>query len=120
MGGGEGEGTRGEIKINSTLGWQRRRRAARAEEPPKQQKIRLCIWGPRAGARRGGYILDTYLRRIYCDFITLHRFPLFFRLSSKELNDLLSTTFQLDVTELWNNKKISYVKIPRTASDRSF
>jgi hypothetical protein len=37
-----------------------------------------------------------------------------------ELNDLLSTTYQLDVTELSNNKKISYIKVPRTASNRSF
>jgi hypothetical protein len=37
-----------------------------------------------------------------------------------ELNDLLSTTFQLDVTELSNNKKISYVKVPQTASNHSF
>jgi hypothetical protein len=36
-----------------------------------------------------------------------------------ELNDLLSTTYQRDVTELLNNKKISYVKVPRTTSDCS-
>jgi hypothetical protein len=37
-----------------------------------------------------------------------------------ELNDLLSTTFQLDVTELSSNQKISYIRVPRTTSDRSF
>jgi hypothetical protein len=37
-----------------------------------------------------------------------------------ELNDLLSTTFQLDVTELLSNKKISYIRVPRTTSNRSF
>ncbi len=37
-----------------------------------------------------------------------------------EFNDLLSTTYQLDVTELSNNKKISYIKVPWTASDCSF
>ncbi len=37
-----------------------------------------------------------------------------------KLNYLPSTTYQLYVTELSNNKMISYVKVPRTASDRSF
>ena len=37
-----------------------------------------------------------------------------------ELNDLLSTTFQLDVTELSSNQKISYIRVPQTSSDRSF
>ena len=36
-----------------------------------------------------------------------------------ELNDLLSTTYQLDVNGL-SNKRISYVRVPRTKSDRSF
>jgi hypothetical protein len=40
--------------------------------------------------------------------------------SMLSLIDLLSTTYQLDVTELSNNKKIFYVKVPRTTSDRSF
>ena len=36
-----------------------------------------------------------------------------------ELNDLVCTTYQLYVTELSNNTKISYVKVPRTASNCS-
>jgi len=36
-----------------------------------------------------------------------------------ELNDLLSTTYQLDVSGL-SNKRISHVRVPRTKSDRSF
>ena len=37
----------------------------------------------------------------------------------KELNELLSTEYQLDVNGISNNK-ISYVRVPRTQSDRSF
>ena len=36
-----------------------------------------------------------------------------------ELNELLSTEYQLDVNGISNNK-ISYVRVPRTQSDRSF
>jgi len=36
-----------------------------------------------------------------------------------ELNELLSTEYQLDVNGI-SNKKISYVRVPRTQSDRSF
>jgi hypothetical protein len=36
-----------------------------------------------------------------------------------ELNNLLSTTYQLDVSGL-SNKRISYVRVPRTKSNRSF
>ena len=37
----------------------------------------------------------------------------------KELNELLSTEYQLDVNGISNNK-ISYVRVPRTQSDPSF
>ena len=37
----------------------------------------------------------------------------------KELNELLSTEYQLDVNGISNNK-ISYVRVPCTQSDRSF
>jgi len=36
-----------------------------------------------------------------------------------ELNKLLSTEYQLDVNVM-SNKKISYLRVPRTQSDRSF
>ena len=36
-----------------------------------------------------------------------------------ELNNLLSTEYQLDVNGISNNK-ISYVRVPQTQSDRSF
>jgi hypothetical protein len=36
-----------------------------------------------------------------------------------ELNDLLSTTYELNVSDM-SYKKISYVRVPRTSSDRSF
>ena len=36
-----------------------------------------------------------------------------------ELNDLLSTTYRLNVSDE-SYKKISYVRVPRTSSDRSF
>ena len=36
-----------------------------------------------------------------------------------ELNELLSTEYQLDINGI-SNKKISYVRVPRTQSDRSF
>ena len=36
-----------------------------------------------------------------------------------ELNELLSTEYQLDVNWISNNK-ISYIRVPRTQSDRSF
>jgi hypothetical protein len=36
-----------------------------------------------------------------------------------ELNDLLSTTYGLNVSDM-SYKKISYVRVPRTSSDRSF
>ena len=35
-----------------------------------------------------------------------------------ELNDLLSTTYQIDVSGL-SNKKISYIQVPQTKSDPS-
>ena len=37
----------------------------------------------------------------------------------RELNALLSTTFELHTTDMSNNK-ISYVRVPRTSSDNSF
>ena len=36
-----------------------------------------------------------------------------------ELNDLLSTTYELNIRDM-TYKKISYVRVPRTSSDRSF
>ena len=36
-----------------------------------------------------------------------------------ELNDLLSTAYQLDISGL-SNKRISYVRVPQTKSDHSF
>ena len=36
-----------------------------------------------------------------------------------ELNDILSTTYELNVSGI-SNKKISYVRVPQTNSDNSF
>ena len=38
----------------------------------------------------------------------------------RELNDLLSTTYELNTTDMSNNTKICYVRVPRTSSDSSF
>jgi len=46
------------------------------------------------------------VKRSMCGFLT-------------ELNELLSTEYQLDINGI-SNKKISYVRVPRTQSDRSF
>ena len=37
----------------------------------------------------------------------------------RELNTLLSTTYELNTTDMSNNK-ICYVRVPRTSSDNSF
>jgi hypothetical protein len=46
------------------------------------------------------------VKRSMCDLMT-------------ELNELLSTEYQLDINGISNNK-ISYVRLPRTQIDRSF